>query len=117
GMIGAFIIGLAFAFGWTPCIGPILASILALAATRDNLGDGVILLAVYASGLGIPFILAALGVGRYIEVSTSLKKYGGLINRLAGVLLVATGVLVLNGRLQSLAVYLLDWFPALATLG
>lgn len=116
-ILAAFIMGLAFAFGWTPCIGPILASILALAATREALSEGVILLGFYAAGLGVPFILAALGVGKYMHISKSLKKYGGHITKAAGILLIITGVLVLNGRLQSLGIYLLDYFPILATLG
>ena len=84
GLLTAFVMGLAFAFGWTPCIGPILATILALAATRDSLGDGVLLLGIYAAGLGLPFILAALGIGRFLEASKSVKQHMLWVERGAG---------------------------------
>lgn len=116
-LFAAFIMGLAFAFGWTPCIGPILATILALAAARDSMGEGVTLLAVYAAGLGLPFILAALGVGRFMAASRRIKQNMVWVERGAGTLLVATGALIMAGSLQSFATYLLDWFPFLATLG
>ena len=116
-LVAAFIMGLAFAFGWTPCIGPILATILALAAARDSLGEGVSLLAVYAAGLGLPFILAALGVGRFLAASQKIKAHMVWITRGAGGLLVVTGILIMLGSLQSIASYLLDWFPFMATLG
>ncbi len=116
-LFAAFIMGLAFAFGWTPCIGPILATILALAAARDSLGEGVILLAIYAAGLGLPFILAALGVGRFLAASQKIKQNMVWVTRGAGGLLVVTGGLIMAGSLQSLASYLLDWFPFMATLG
>ena len=113
----AFAMGLAFAFGWTPCIGPILATILALAAARDSLGEGISLLAIYALGLGIPFILAALGIGRFMAASRRIKQNMVWVERGAGGLLVITGALIMFGTLQSIASYLLDWFPALSTLG
>lgn len=116
-LLTAYVMGLAFAFGWTPCIGPILATILALAAARDSLGEGVGLLALYAAGLGLPFILAALGVGRFMAASRAVKQHMIWIERSAGGLLIVTGLLIMLGTLQSLASYLLDWFPALATLG
>ena len=116
-LIAAFVMGLAFAFGWTPCIGPILATILALAAARDSLGEGVVLLAIYAAGLGLPFILAALGVGRFLAASRKIKQNMVWVTRGAGALLVLTGGLIMLGSLQSLASYLLDWFPFMATLG
>ena len=112
-----FIVGAAFAFGWTPCIGPILATILALAAARDSLGEGVGLLTFYAVGLGLPFLLAALGVSRFLLVSAAVKKHMKWVELSAGVLLVGTGALIMLGTLQSLATYLLDWFPALGQLG
>lgn len=116
-LIAAFIMGLAFAFGWTPCIGPILATILALAAARDSLGEGVTLLAFYALGLGLPFIFAALGVGRFLAASQKIKRNMVWVTRGAGVLLVGTGALIMAGSLQSIAGYMLDWFPFMATLG
>jgi len=117
GLLTAFVMGLAFAFGWTPCIGPILATILALAATRDSLGDGVLLLGIYAAGLGLPFILAAFGIGRFLEASKSVKQHMLWVERGAGGLLVATGLLMMLGSLQLMAGYLLDWFPFMSRLG
>ena len=116
-LVAAFIMGLAFAFGWTPCIGPILATILALAAARDSLGEGVSLLAFYAAGLGLPFILAALGVGKFMAASQRIKQNMVWVERGAGALLVLTGGLIMLGRLQALAGYLLDWFPFMSQLG
>ena len=116
-LFAAFIMGLAFAFGWTPCIGPILATILALAAARESMGEGVTLLAIYAAGLGLPFIFAALGVGRFMAASRRLKQNMVWVERGAGALLIGTGLLIMLGSLQSFATYLLDWFPFLATLG
>ena len=109
--------GLAFAFGWPPCIGPILATILALAAARDSMGEGVTLLAFYALGLGLPFIFAALGVGRFMSASQRIKANMVWVERGAGGLLVVTGGLIMMGSLQSIATYLLDWFPFLSRLG
>ena len=116
-LVAAFVMGLAFAFGWTPCIGPILATILALAAARESMGEGVTLLAFYALGLGLPFIFAALGVGRFMAASQRLKTNMVWIERSAGGLLVLTGGLIMMGSLQSVATYLLDWFPFLSRLG
>ena len=116
-LIAAFIMGLAFAFGWTPCIGPILATILALAAARESMGEGVSLLAFYAAGLGLPFILAALGVGKFMAASQRIKQNMVWVERGAGGLLVITGGLIMFGSLQALATYLLDWFPFMSKLG
>ncbi len=113
----AFVLGLAFAFGWTPCIGPILATILTLAAGQDSLSQGVVLLTLYAAGLGIPFILSAMSVGRFLKTSQGLRRHLPLIEKIAGGLLILTGTLILAGTLQTLASYLLDWFPALSELG
>jgi cytochrome c-type biogenesis protein len=116
-LIAAYIIGLAFAFGWTPCIGPILAGILAIAAGQEYMLQGVALLAIYAAGLGIPFILAALSVSRFLATSKRIKTHMKLVERISGGLLILTGVLIMSGSLQALATYLLDWFPALSQLG
>jgi cytochrome c-type biogenesis protein len=106
---GAALLGVAFAVGWTPCIGPLLAGILALASTSDTLGQGVLLLSSYALGLGIPFLLAALAFDRFVTASKRLRKHLGTLERAAGGLLVAVGVLmvtgyytVFNGMLQSI---------------
>jgi cytochrome c-type biogenesis protein len=117
GLLGAYIVGLAFAFGWTPCVGPILATILTLAASQDSVGYGTSLLATYAAGLGIPFVLAALGIRSFLEVMKRLRPHMRKIEFGAGLLLVATGVLVFTNSLQALSGYLLDWFPWLAVIG
>jgi cytochrome c-type biogenesis protein len=113
----AYFIGVAFAFGWTPCIGPILATILTLAAGQEHILKGVGLLAIYAAGLAIPFLLSALAVGRFMATSRNIKKYMRWIEWVAGTLLIVTGILILMGSLQSLASYLLDWFPFMSRLG
>ncbi|MEC8476632.1 MAG: cytochrome c biogenesis protein CcdA [Pseudomonadota bacterium] len=116
-LLTAFGLGLAFAFGWTPCIGPILATILTLAASSDSLPQGVGLLATYAAGLGVPFVLSAVGVGYFLQSSPKIKQRLGLLEKITGGLLITTGILIFSGSLQNLATYLLDWFPALSKLG
>jgi len=117
GGVGAFLVGMAFAFGWTPCIGPILATILTLAASGDSLAYGASLLALYSLGLGIPFILAALGLDRFLAFSRKFRPYMRRIEQGAGVVMIATGVLMLTGRFSQMGYYLLDAFPALGRLG
>lgn len=116
-LTSAYVIGLAFAFGWTPCIGPILAAILTLTGTQDTVSDGVLLLFVYSMGLGIPFILAALAMGRFVSLMQKMKRHMRKIEIGAGSLLVVTGVMIAMGTLQTLGNLLLDWFPGMATLG
>ncbi len=117
GEIGAFVMGLAFAFGWTPCIGPILAPILGIAGSRETAGEGAFLLAVYSAGLGIPFILAALFVGPFLAFSNRFKKHLGSVEKAVGVLLVITGILFLTGGMQRFSFWLLEMFPGLGALG
>ncbi|MBM3570613.1 MAG: cytochrome c biogenesis protein CcdA [Alphaproteobacteria bacterium] len=117
GLAGAFVVGLAFAFGWTPCVGPILAAILTLAAGRESLAYGTTLLATYALGLGVPFLLAAWGMKPFLGFMARFRRYIRGVEIATGGLLVLTGGLILSGGLQSLAGYLLDWFPALAKIG
>ena len=117
GNSAAFGPGLAFAFGWTPCIGPILATILTLAASSDSLTQGTVLLTAYALGLGVPFILTSLGVSHFLQTSARLKQNMRTIEISTGILLAATGILIYLGSLQSLASHLLDWMPFLAKLG
>ena len=117
GLIGSFVMGLAFAFGWTPCIGPILAPILGLAGSRETVGEGAFLLAVYSAGLGIPFVLSALFVGPFMAFLTRFKKHLGRVEQLMGLLLVLTGILFLTGGLQRFAFWLLETFPVLGTIG
>ncbi len=117
GWIGAYVIGLAFAFGWTPCIGPILATILTIAATRDSLDFGISLLAVYSLALGIPFVLAALALKPFMSFARRFRHHLGKVEKGAGALLVATGVLIFTNTLQTFGFYLLEAFPVLGTIG
>jgi len=117
GLIGAYLIGLAFAFGWTPCIGPILATILTIAASRDSLWYGVSLLAVYALGLGIPFLAAAFAINPFLQFMRRFRRHLHKVEIGAGLLLVATGVLIFSNNLGQLGYYLLEAFPALGRIG
>mgnify|MGYP001821981587 CR=1 FL=1 len=114
---GAYILGLAFAFGWTPCIGPQLGAILSLAASEASVARGTFLLGVYAAGLGIPFLLAAMFITRAMRVMDRLKRHMRLIERVMGGLLVLVGVAMLTGAFTAFSWWLLERFPALATLG
>ena len=116
-ILSSFCLGLAFAFGWTPCIGPILATILTLAATSQNVQQGIILLSFYAAGLALPFILSALCVGYFLSVSKTLQRYIYLFKKITGSILILTGLLISLGSLQFLAGYLLDWMPILSRFG
>lgn len=117
GLWGAYLIGLAFAFGWTPCVGPILATILALAGGQDSIWQGVALLSVYSLGLGIPFILAGLAINSFLGFFTKIRAHLHKIEMFSGALLVAVGVLIFMGDFNRLAIILIEWFPQLATLG
>jgi cytochrome c-type biogenesis protein len=117
GLLGAYVVGLAFAFGWTPCIGPILGTILALAGARETVGEGVAMLAVYAAGLGLPFLLAALFVRPFMRFMRSFRRHMGTVEAAMGGLLVAVGLLMATGRFETLAFWLLEAFPALGTIG
>src|SRR5436190_8619066 len=101
GLLGAYGIGLAFAFGWTPCIGPVLATILTIAASEQEVARGAGLLAIYSLGLGIPFLLAAAGVGTFLGFSGYFKKHLVTVERAMGVLLVLTGLMFITGSMQS----------------
>ena len=115
--VGAFLMGIAFAFGWTPCIGPVLGTILTMSATTAALGQGVALLAIYALGLGVPFLLAALFTDGLLRQLKRLSRTGRALQRGAGVLLVVMGGLMVTGRLEALAYWLLETFPGLARIG
>lgn len=106
GLLGSFGIGLAFAFGWSPCIGPILATVLVLAAQRETVGQGIVLLSVYSLGLGGPFLLTGLAVNRFLTISRKIKRHMRVIEIVSGVLLVVIGVLVFTDSLQALSRYL-----------
>ena len=117
GAFGAYVLGLAFAFGWTPCIGPQLGMILSLAATGGELSRGTALLAIYALGLGIPFLLAAIFITRAIGFMNRIKPWLKTIERAMGALLVIVGVMLITGAFSAFSFWLLETFPALAALG
>ena len=116
-LLGAYVVGLAFAFGWTPCIGPILGAILLYASQQETVAQGVVLLAAYSAGLGIPFILSGLAVNRFFAASGRLKRHMRAVEYAAGALLVGVGVLLVTNRLTLLAQYFSRWFPGLARVG
>lgn len=115
--LGAYVLGLAFAFGWTPCIGPQLGAILSLAASEASITRGTTLLAVYAIGLGVPFLLVATFMGQAMGVMARLKRHMIVIERCMGALLLVVGVALLTGAFTRFSWWLLETFPALATLG
>lgn len=112
-LAGAYLIGLAFAFGWTPCIGPVLATVLTLAVNEASLGAGVRLLAVYSLGLGVPFVAAAIAIGPFLSFMQRYRRHLGLFEKVMGVVLVITGILFLTGSLNMFGNWLLETFPAL----
>lgn len=114
---GAYILGLAFAFGWTPCIGPQLGAILSLAASEASVSRGTLLLGVYAAGLGIPFLLAAMFMTRAVTVMNRLKRHMKTIERVMGGLLILVGLAMVTGAFTTFSYWLLEQFPALALLG
>ena len=111
------LIGMAFAFGWTPCIGPILGSILVLASTEDSLGKGILLLSFYSIGLAIPFILSGYLMQKFLIFSKNFKKNINKVSKIGGVILLITGVLIITNQLQALGYYLLDVLPFLQNFG
>ena len=117
GLLGAYGIGLAFAFGWTPCIGPVLATILTIAASEQDVVKGAGLLAIYSLGLGIPFLLAAAGIGTFLGFMGKFRKHLGKVEQVMGGLLVLTGIMFLTGSMQTMAYWILEQFPWLATIG
>ena len=106
GIVSGFLLGFAFAFGWTPCIGPILTSVLALAATKDTIGEGVLLLAFYSAGLAIPFLLTAVGIGRFLKFYQRFRKHLHTVEVFSGVLLLAIGGLIFFNELTLLSQHL-----------
>ncbi len=112
-----FVVGMAFGFGWTPCIGPILGSILALASTEENISRGILLLSFYSLGLAIPFILSGFLIQKLLLFSKNFKKNINIVLKLGGIILLITGVLILTNQLQVLGYYILNIFPFLQSLG
>ena len=112
-----FVVGMAFGFGWTPCIGPILGSILALAATEETISKAILLLSFYSLGLAIPFILSGYLIQKFLVFSKNFKKNINQVSKVGGAILLATGILILTNKLQSLGYYLFNIFPFLQNLG
>jgi cytochrome c-type biogenesis protein len=115
-LAGAYVIGLAFAFGWTPCIGPILAAVLTTAASEASLSRGVGLLLTYSLGLGIPFILAALAMRPFLSFMHRFRRHLGTVEKVMGAALVVTGLLFLTGSINTLGTWMLETFPAIAQI-
>ena len=111
------IVGAAFAFGWTPCIGPILGSILTLAAIEENLSKAILLLSFYSLGLAIPFIVSGILINKFIFFSKSFKKYISVVTKVGGFILLLTGIAILTGQLQVLGFFILEYFPSLGNIG
>ena len=117
GILSPILIGMAFAFGWTPCIGPILGSILVLASTEESLSKGIILLFFYSIGLALPFILSGYLIQRFLIFSKNFKKNINKVSKIGGIILLITGILIITNQLQALGYYLLNIFPFLQNFG
>jgi cytochrome c-type biogenesis protein len=111
GYFGAMVVGIAFAFGWTPCIGPILAAILTVASAQESIGEGIRLLAVYSAGLGIPFLLTALAIDKFFAAFARIRRHYHAIEVVSGVLMVVIGVLIFTNRFTIIAQYLTPYLP------
>jgi len=117
GLLGAYVVGLAFAFGWTPCIGPILGAILLYASQQETVGQGVVLLLAYSAGLGIPFVLSGLAINGFFAVFSRLRAHMRAVEYVSGALLVGVGLLLVTDRLTVLAQYFSRLFPSLTRIG
>jgi cytochrome c-type biogenesis protein len=117
GLIGAYVVGLAFAFGWTPCVGPVLAGILMLAGTEQSIAEGTGLLFAYGLGIGLPFLVAAFFAGRFLGFAQRFRRHLPTVERVLGVLLIITGVLFLTNGMATISYWLLETFPALGRIG
>ena len=111
------LVGAAFGFGWTPCIGPILGSIITLAALEENIGRGILLLSFYSLGLAIPFIISGVLIDKFLLFSKGYKKYMSNITKAGGTILLLTGIAILTGQLQVLGFFMLEYFPSLGNIG
>jgi cytochrome c-type biogenesis protein len=111
GPLGAFLVGLAFAFGWTPCIGPILGGILLMASSKETVGQGVVMLAVYSLGLGVPFLLTSVAIDRFFLVSAKIRKHYHAIEVVSGALLIVVGVLIFTDQMTLIVRYLTPYLP------
>jgi cytochrome c-type biogenesis protein len=117
GPVASYLLGLAFAFGWTPCIGPILGAILTVSASTANVGSGVALLGVYSFGLGVPFLLSAVFLDRFLRHRRALHRWGRPMHITAGIVMIVMGILMVTGQLTALSYWLLRIFPALGSIG
>ena len=117
GAISAYVLGLAFAFGWTPCIGPVLGAILAMASANATAGSGAAMLAVYSLGLGAPFVLAALFLHGFMARMTAMRRAGRILRIVVGAIMVAMGGAMMTGQLSTVAIWLLQTFPTLGQIG
>ena len=111
------VVGAAFAFGWTPCIGPVLGSILALSATETSIAKGILLLSFYSLGLAIPFILSGYYMSQFLTTRQGFSKYYGRVTKIGGIILLLTGILIATNQIQVISFYILTIFPFLTTLG
>jgi len=116
-LLGAYVVGLAFAFGWTPCVGPVLAAILILAGGQDTAWTGMTLLGAYAAGMGLPFVLAAAFAGLFMRFLVKFRRHIGKIEKIAGLGLIITGVLLMTGRWQAIGNWMLETFPVFSRIG
>ena len=112
-----FVVGAAFGFGWTPCIGPILGSIITLAALEENVSRGILLLSSYSLGLAIPFIVSGVLIDKFLLFSKSFKKYVSAITKIGGIILLLTGIAILTNQLQVLGFFMLEYFPLFGNIG
>lgn len=117
GLIGPYVVGLAFGFGWSPCVGPVLAAILLVAGAEASVGRGMLLLAIYAAGIGIPFLIAAAFTERFLAWTRAARSRLGLVEKIAGGLLILTGIAFMTGFMPEIAQWLLDAAPGLGTIG
>ena len=116
-LIYPIIVGAAFGFGWTPCIGPVLGSILALAAIEENISKSILLLSLYSLGLAIPFIISGVLIDKFLFFSKSIRKYISTITKVGGAILLLTGIAILTGQLQVLGFFILEYFPSMGNIG
>lgn len=117
GPLGGFLLGLAFAVGWTPCIGPVLAAILSVSAAQSTAWEGAALLAVYSLGLGVPFLLAGIAIGPFLAFFENFRRHLGTVEKVMGGLLVLTGLLFITGQFTQISYWFLETFPILSTFG
>jgi cytochrome c-type biogenesis protein len=116
-LFGAYVVGLAFAFGWTPCVGPVLASILMIAGAQESAARGTLLLGAYALGIGIPFVLAAAFAGPFMRFLARFRRHIGMIEKILGAAMVLTGVLIMTGKMSLVGNWLLETFPIFGKIG